>query len=152
MATPIEYCYRPHRSSPRIREVEPSLAQLGGTFWVYVQNDSRQPRSVSSIQLNGREIEAIPKGKGLNWYRLSHELIPPRTTALLILNLQRAMLDAAPIELIMRFGDGTQATARLEPKPAPAALASAWLEGRRLTIVVRNDDPALPLRVQRLQK
>jgi hypothetical protein len=151
MATPSEYFYRPHRSSPRIREVEPSLAQLGGTFWVYVHNDSRQPRSVSSIQLNGREIEAIPKGKGLNWYRLSHELIPPRTTALLILNLQRAMLDAAPIELIMRFGDGTQATARLEPKPAPAALASAWLEGRRLTVVVRNDDPALPLRVQRLR-
>ena len=28
-----------------------------------------------------------------------------------------------PIELIMRFGDGTQATARLEPKPEPAALA-----------------------------
>jgi hypothetical protein len=37
MATPIEYCYRPHRSNPRIREVEPSLAQLGGTFWVYVR-------------------------------------------------------------------------------------------------------------------
>jgi predicted nucleotidyltransferase len=150
-ANTVEYFYRPHRSSPRIREVEPSLAQLGGTFWVYVRNDSRQPRSVSSIQLNGREIEAIPKGKGLNWYRLSHELIPPRTTALLILNLQRGMLDAAPIELVVRFGDGTQATARLEPKPAPAALASAWLEGRRLTVVVRNDDPALPLRVQRLR-
>ena len=151
MRTLIEYCYRPHRSNPRIREVEPSLAQLGGTFWVYVHNDSRQPRPVSSILLSGREIESLPKGKGLNWYRLSHELIPPRTTALLILNLQRAMLDAAPIELVVRFGDGTQATARLEPKPAPAALASAWLEGRRLTVVVRNDDPALPLRVQRLR-
>jgi hypothetical protein len=64
MRTPIEYFYRPHRSNPRIREVEPSLAQLGGTFWVYVHNDSRQPRSVSSIQLNGREIEQSRKARG----------------------------------------------------------------------------------------
>ncbi len=146
-----EYFYRPHRSNPRIREPEPSLAQLGGTFWVFVPNDSRQPRSVSSILLDGRDVESIPKGKGLNWYRLSHEMVPPRTTALLILNLQCTMLDAAPIELAIRFGDGTQATATLTPKAAPAALASAWLEGRRLTVVVRNEDPAHPLRVERVR-
>ncbi|MEJ5384997.1 MAG: hypothetical protein WHS44_08980 [Fimbriimonadales bacterium] len=147
----IEYFYRPHRSNPRIREPEPSLAQLGGTFWVFVPNDSRPPRPVSSILLDGRDVESIPKGKGLNWYRLSHEMVPPRTTALLILNLQRAMLDAAPIELVIRFGDGTQATATLQPKAAPAALASAWLEGRRLTVVVRNEDPAHPLRAARVR-
>lgn len=147
---PLEYYYRLHRSSPRILEPTPSRAELGGTFWVFVPNDSPQPHSVSSIRLNGRDIESIPKGQGVNWYRLSHELIPPRTTALLILNLQRSLIERAPIELTIRFSDWATTTL-LEPKPAPAALASAWLEGRQLTVVVRNDDPALPLRVQRLR-
>lgn len=146
----LEYCYRPHRSSPRILEPTPSRAELGGTFWVFLPNDTRQPHSISSIRLNGRDIESIPKGQGVNWYRLSHERIPPRTTALLILNLQRSMLERLPIELTIRFSDWASTTL-LEPKPAPAALASAWLEGRQLTVVVRNDDPALSLRVQRLR-
>ncbi|MCS6918187.1 MAG: hypothetical protein NZM28_00280, partial [Fimbriimonadales bacterium] len=147
----LEYFYRPHRSNARIREPEPSLSQLGGTFWVYLHNPKREPRSVSSIALNGRDVEAMRPGKGLNWYRLTHELVPPRTTAMLILNLQREMLNAAPIDLIVRFGDGTQAQAPLEPKISPAVLASAWLDGRRLTVVVRNDDPARPAKVTRLR-
>ncbi|MFN7162025.1 MAG: hypothetical protein ACK4NB_03095, partial [Fimbriimonadales bacterium] len=108
-------------------------------------------RSVSSILLNGRDLESMRPGKGLNWYRLTHELVPPRTTAMLILNLRRELLEAAPIELKVRFGDGTQAQAKLEPKAPPAVLASAWLEGRRLTVVVRNDDPARPCVVERLR-
>ena len=147
----LEYFYRPHRSSARIREPEPSLKQLGGTFWVYLPNPTRIPRSVSSIILNGRDVESMRPGRGLNWYRLTHELIPPRTTAMLILNLQRELLDAGPIELLVRFGDGTQAQAKLTPIAPPAVLASAWLEGRRLTVVVRNDDPARPMRATRLR-
>ncbi len=146
----LEYWYRPHRSNTRIREPEPSVAQLGGTFWVYLNNSVRTPRAVSSIVLNGRDIESIPRGKGVNWYRLTHERIPPRTTAMLILNLQRAMLNA-PIELIVYLNDGTQAQAVLEPKSPPATLASAWLEGRRLTVIVRNDDLTRPLTVERLR-
>ncbi|MFN7018812.1 MAG: hypothetical protein ACK4RG_06005, partial [Fimbriimonadales bacterium] len=147
----LEYFFRPHRSSPRIRELEPSLNQLGGTFWVYLHNAKPMPRSVSSILLNGRDLESMCPGKGLNWYRLTHELVPPRTTAMLILNLRRELLEAAPIELKVRFGDGTQAQAKLVPKAPPAVLASAWLEGRRLTVVVRNDDPARPCVVERLR-
>lgn len=146
----LEYWYRPHRSNTRIREPEPSVAQLGGTFWVYLNNSVRTPRAVSSIVLNGRDIESLPRGKGVNWYRLTHERIPPRTTAMLILNLQRAMLNA-PIELIVYLNDGTQAQAVLEPKSPPATLASAWLEGRRLTVIVRNDDLTRPLTVERLR-
>ncbi|MCS7301368.1 MAG: hypothetical protein NZ556_07435, partial [Fimbriimonadales bacterium] len=122
-----------------------------GTFWVYLHNTLRKPRSVSSILLNGRDIETIRPGRGLNWYRLTYELIPPRTTAMLILNLQRALLDTAPIELRVLLGDGTEASARLETRTPPAALASAWLEGRRLTVVVRNDDLARPLQVARVR-
>ncbi|MFN3690439.1 MAG: hypothetical protein ACK4UU_05885, partial [Fimbriimonadales bacterium] len=147
----LEYFFRPHRSSARIREPEPSLSQLGGTFWVYLHNTKRTPRSVSSILLNERDIESMRLGKGLNWYRLTHELIPPYGTAMLILNLQRELLDEAPIELKVRFGDGTQVQAQLEPKAPPAVLASAWLEGRRLTVVVRNDDAAHPARATQLR-
>ncbi|MCS7190733.1 MAG: hypothetical protein NZ843_03915 [Fimbriimonadales bacterium] len=135
----LEHFYRPHRSSARIREPEPGLHELGGTFWVYLHNDTKNYRSVSSILLNQRDIESIRPGTGLNWYRLTHELIPPRTTAMLILNLQRAMLSHAPIELVVRFGDGTQAMESLAPKVSPAVLASAWLEGHQLTVVVRNE-------------
>ncbi len=147
----LDYFYRPHRSSARIREPLPSLNQLGGTFWIYLHNAERTPRSVSSVLLNGRDVESIRPGKGLNWYRLTHELIPPRTTAMMILNLQREMLDTAPIELVVRFGDGTQAQATLEPRISPAVLASAWVEGRRLTVVLRNDDPAHPVKSIRLR-
>ncbi|MCX7926433.1 MAG: hypothetical protein N2554_11590 [Fimbriimonadales bacterium] len=147
----LEYFFRPHRSSARIREPEPSLNQLGGTFWVYLPNTERRPRSVSSIILNGRDIETIRPGRWLNWYRLTHELIPPRTTAMLILNLRREALDTAPIELLVRLGDGTEGQAKLEPKAAPAVLASAWLEGRKLTVVLRNDDATRPVRATRLR-
>ncbi|MCS6918481.1 MAG: hypothetical protein NZM28_01780 [Fimbriimonadales bacterium] len=146
----LEYWYRPHRSNARIREPEPSIAQLGGTFWVYLQNTARAPRAVSSILLNGRDIESIPRGKGVNWYRLTHERIPPRMTATLIMNLQRELL-SAPIELVVHFSDGTQAQTTLEPTSPPATLASARLEGRRLTVIVRNDDLARPLVVERLR-
>ncbi len=146
----LEYWYRPHRSSARIREPEPSLKQLGGTYWVYLHNTARRARAVSSILLNGRDIESIPRGKGVNWYRLTHESIPPRATAMLILNLQRELL-SAPMELVLRFSDGSQAQATLESKTPPAVLASAWLEGRRLTVVARNDDPARPCVVERLR-
>ncbi|MFN4033872.1 MAG: hypothetical protein ACK4ME_09730 [Fimbriimonadales bacterium] len=146
----LEYWYRPHRSSARIREPEPSLKQLGGTYWVYLHNTARRARAVSSILLNGRDIESIPRGKGVHWYRLSHEGIPPRATAMLILNLQRELL-SAPMELVLRFSDGSQAQATLESKTPPAVLASAWLEGRRLTVVARNDDPARPCVVERLR-
>ncbi|MCS7208373.1 MAG: hypothetical protein NZ874_02275 [Fimbriimonadales bacterium] len=147
----LEYFYRPHRSNPRIRESEPSLNQLGGTFWVYLHNGTRRPYPVSSILLNKRDVETIRPGKGLNWYRLTHELIPPRTTATLILNLQREMLNNAPIELVVRLGSDMEVSAQLEPRVCPAVLASAWLEGRRLWLVVRNDDTARPLQVVRVR-
>lgn len=147
----VEYFYRPHRSSARIREPEPSLNQLGGTFWVFLHNNARHPRAVSSIRLNGRDVESMRPGKGLNWYRMTHELIPPRTTAMLILNLQRELLNAAPIALVVRFGDGVQVQTMLEPKSPAAVLASAWLEGRRLTVVVRNEDLTRPVQVDRLR-
>ncbi|MDM7460604.1 MAG: hypothetical protein P3X24_003005 [bacterium] len=146
----LEYWYRPHRSSAQIREPEPSLNQLGGTYWVYLHNTARRARAVSSILLNGREIESIPRGKGVNWYRLTRERIPPRATAMLILNLQRALL-GAPIDFVVRFNDGSQAQATLTPRVPTAVLASAWLEGRRLTVVVRNDDPVRPCVVERLR-
>ncbi|GIV06830.1 MAG: hypothetical protein KatS3mg017_0032 [Fimbriimonadales bacterium] len=151
LAMQLEYWYRPHHSNARIREPEPSLNQLGGTFWIFLHNTARRPRSVSSIMLNGRDVESIRPGRGLNWYRLTHELIPPHTTAILILNLQRDMVNAAPIELRVRFGDGTQAQTVLELKSPPTALASAWLEGRRLTMVVRNEDLTRPAQVDRLR-
>lgn len=147
----VEYFYRPHRSSARIREPEPSLNQLGGTFWVFLHNNARHPRAVSSIRLNGRDVESMRPGKGLNWYRMTHELIPPRTTAMLILNLQQELLNAAPIALVVRFGDGVQVQTMLEPKSPAAVLASAWLEGRRLTVVVRNEDLTRPVQVDRLR-
>lgn len=151
LAMQLEYWYRPHRSNARIREPEPSLNQLGGTFWVFLHNTARRPRSVSSIMLNGRDVESIRPGRGLNWYRLTHELIPPHTTAMLILNLQRDMLNTALIELRVRFGDGTQVQTMLEPKSPSAVLASAWLEGRRLTVVVRNEDLTRPAQVDRVR-
>ncbi|MCS7273434.1 MAG: hypothetical protein NZ550_04720 [Fimbriimonadales bacterium] len=142
----LEYWYRPHRSGTRRSGAEPS----GGTFWVYLHNAARAHRSVSSIQINGRDVESIPRGKGLNWYRLTHELIPPRTTAMLILNLQPELLKRAPIELAVFLSDGTEARTMLEPRISPVVIACAWLEGRRLTVVVRNDgqQPAQPLRLR----
>ncbi|MDW8106246.1 MAG: hypothetical protein RMK45_02080 [Armatimonadota bacterium] len=142
----LEYWYRPHRLG--VRQVE--AGSLGGTFWVYLHNATRTPRSVSSIKLNGRDVESIPRGKGLNWYRLTHELIPPHTTAMLILNLQPELLRRAPIDLSVVLSDGTEARATLEPRISPVVIASAWLEGRKLTVVLRNDgqQPAQPLRVR----
>lgn len=146
----VEYWYRPHRANGQIKEKTSPQGQLGGTFWVYLHNTARQPRGVSSIQLNGRDIESIPYGKGLNWYRLTHELIPPRTTAMLILNLQPSFLERPPIELGVWLSDGTRHTMPLEPVPSPAVIAGAWLEGRTLTVLVRNDG-GVPAQIVRLR-
>lgn len=146
----VEYWYRPHRANGPVEEKLSPHEPSGGTFWVYLHNAARQPRGVSSIQLNGRDIESIPYGKGLNWYRLTHELIPPRTTAMLILNLQRSFLERAPIELGVWLSDGTRHTIPLEPTPSPAVIAGAWLEGRTLTLVVRNDG-GVPAQIVRLR-
>jgi hypothetical protein len=147
----IEVYYRPHRSSRAIREPSPPLSELGGTFWVFLTNPKRQPRNVSALLLNGVPAESLTNGNGLNWFRLTPEPIPPRGTALLILNAQPSLLRPSPLRFRLLLADGERHEWTLPMEPSPLTLASAWLEGRALTVVVRNDDPQRAWRIERLR-
>ncbi len=147
----IEVYYRAHRSSPAIREPSPPLSELGGTFWVFLHNPERRARHVSAIRLNGTPAESRTNGNGLNWFRLMPEPIPPRGTALLILNAQASLLRQLPLKLELWLSDGARYEWVLPMESSPLTLASAWLDGRELTVVVRNDDPQRPWQIERLR-
>lgn len=147
----IEAYYRPHRSSARIAEIEgPPLRELGGTFWVFLHNPSRTPFVVSAIRLNGTPVEALTNGRGLNWFRLTPEPIPPRGVSLLILNAQRALLRQAPLTLEIFQREGAIHKAILPTDTSPLTLSYACTEGRTLTVWVRNDDPQRDWQIERL--
>jgi hypothetical protein len=146
----IEVYYRAHRSSRAIQEPTPPLSELGGTFWVFLHNPKRQARHVSGIVLNGVPAEGRTNGNGLNWFRLMPEPIPPRGSALLILNAQ-ASLVRSPLKLLLILADGARHEWTLPTRSSSLTLAAAWLEGRELTVVVRNDDEGRPWRIERLR-
>jgi hypothetical protein len=146
----IEVYYRAHRSSRAIQEPTPPLSELGGTFWVFLHNPKRQARHVSGIVLNGVPAEGRTNGNGLNWFRLMPEPIPPRGSALLILNAQ-ASLVRSPLKLLLILADGARHEWTLPTRSSPLTLAAAWLEGRELTVVVRNDDKGRLWRIERLR-
>lgn len=147
----MEVYYRPHRSSRAILEPEPPLSELGATFWVIVHNRRRQPRNVSAILINGVPAESLTSGNGLNWFRLTPEPLPPGGTALLILNMQASLLRRSPLRLSLWLADGARHEWVLPTDSSPLTLASAWLDGRELTVVVRNDDPQRAWRIERLR-
>ncbi|MFQ3611443.1 MAG: hypothetical protein SNJ72_08115 [Fimbriimonadales bacterium] len=137
----IESYYRPHRSSPKILEPEPNLRQLGGTFWVYLYNPKRRPRHISALELNQQPLEALSNGRGVNWFRVEPEPVPANGLTLLIVNLQASLLQRLPLRLELLLADGERVESLLVPETSPLTLTYAWLEGRTLKVVVRNDDP-----------
>ncbi|MCS7065759.1 MAG: hypothetical protein NZL85_05725, partial [Fimbriimonadales bacterium] len=147
----IEVYYRAHRSSRAIREPSPPLSELGGTCWVFLHNPKRRARNVSALFLNRIPAESRTNGNGLNWFRLTPEPIPPRGSALLILNMQASLLRQSPIKFRLMLSDGERYEWTLPTEPSPLTLASAWLEGRELTVVVRNDDPQRTWQLERLR-
>jgi len=147
----IEVYYRAHRSNRAIWEPSPPLGELGGTFWVFLHNPKRQARNVSGIVLNGIPAESRTNGNGLNWFRLTPEPIPPGGSALLVLNAQATLLRQSPLKLRLILADGERHEWTLPMEPSPLTLASAWLDGRELTVVVRNDDPRRTWRLERLR-
>ncbi len=148
----IESYFRAHRSSARIREhLGPSLSELGGTYWVFTHNPARTPQIVSALLINDLPAEALTNGRGLNWFRLTPEPLPPRRTALLILNVQPSLLKQAPLKLEIRTSDAKRHTAELPAVSSPLVLSYAWLEGRVLKVIVRNDDPTRTWQIERLR-
>jgi len=147
----IEVYYRSHRSSRAILEPTPPLSELGGTFWVFLHNPKRRERNISGILLNGVPAESLTNGNGLNWFRVAPEPIPPNGITLLILNAQASLLHASPLKLRLILADGERYEWTLPMEPSPLTLANAWLEGRELSVVVRNDDPQRVWRLERLR-
>ncbi len=147
----IESYYRPHRSSPKILEPQPSLRQLGGTFWVFLHNPTRRSRNISALDLNGQPLETLSNGRGLNWFRVEPEPVPPNGTTLIIINLQASLLQRTPLKLQLLFSDGERVESVLPTKTSPLTLAYAWLEGRTLKVVVRNDDTQRGWTIERLR-
>ncbi len=148
----IESYFRPHRSSARIRELEgPPLKELGGTFWVYLYNPSRNPLVVSTLLVHDLPAEARINGRGLNWFRLIPEPLPPRRTALLVLNVQASLLREAPLKLEIISREGKRYSATLPAVSSPLTLAHAWIEGRTLKVIVRNEDSAHAWQIERLR-
>lgn len=148
----IETYYRAHWSNRRIREIEgPPINELGGTFWVFLHNRERTPVILSAIRINGKPVEALTNGRGLNWFRIHPEPVPPRGTSLLILNAQRSLLRQAPLTLEILQREGQVYRASLPIETSLLTLSSAWLEGRKLTVWVRNDDPQREWRIERLR-
>ncbi len=147
----IESYYRPHRSSPKVLEMAPSLRQLGGTFWVYLYNTKRRPENISALSLNNQPLEALSNGRGVNWFRVEPEPIPVNGLTLLIINLQASLLQRAPLRLELILSGKERVVYELMPEPSPLTLAYAFLEGRTLKVVVRNDDPERAWTIERLR-
>ena len=147
----IDADYRPHHSSRRIAEIAgPTRDALGGTFWVFLHNTSRSPIVVSAIRINGQPAESLTNGRGLNWFRLTPEPIPPRGTSLLILNAQQTLLHQAPLTLEIYKREGEVFRTMLPMESAPLTLSAAWIDGRTLTVWVRNEDPHAHWEIERL--
>ncbi|GBC92562.1 hypothetical protein HRbin15_01032 [bacterium HR15] len=165
----IEVYYRAHQSSRAILEPSPPRSELGGTFWVFLHNPKRIARNVSAIVLNDIPADSRTNGNGLNWFRLMPEPIPPRGSALLILNAQASLLRQSPLKFRLILADGERHEWILPIEPSPLTLTSAWLEGMapaekhksdtkgadrvptQLTVVVRNDDPQRVWQIEQLR-
>lgn len=136
-----------------------------GYLYLYVRNDSREPRTATEFALNGRSLEELRRELQVIWWRLLPTPLPPGGVGEVMVRLREPLTEA--VRMRVGFDDGSAVEAAIAPPPPPLRietvgftaamdqvflvvdrlrngpfqLARVWLDGKEVTARCRFLDP-----------
>ncbi len=130
-------------ADPNLKESSPSVAEMGGTVLVQLENAGPEPLVITDVLIGEtRTLDAL-KSRQLWWWRQRPNPILPGQFGVVELNGTSALFPpgGGRLSLTLISADGSQQEAHLRLWDRGPVPSYAFREGEKLTLFVRNDDP-----------